>query len=430
MRGQFTPGFGQQEWCARRLLARIHSYTLNRLRQEIEPVSSADFIRFLFAWHKMAPGHEVEGPESLTALLSQLEGFEAPAAAWEGEILSRRLADYDPNWLDSLCLSGQIVWARMTPPKPGPERSRTAGPVRTTPIALLGRRNAAVWDQFFPRPDVGLISLSAPGRTVYDYLSIRGASFFEDIAEEAGRSGLLRGQVEDALGELVAAGLVTADSFTGLRALLTPANKRNNTARRRRVIYEMSSAGRWSPLNRENGSTTARQTGTGIDADREALEKIARILLKRYGVVFKRVLERESIIAPWRDLLRVYHRLEARNEIRGGRFISGFTGEQFALPEAVGMLRAIRRVPAEGTLISVSAADPLNLAGIITPGGRIAAFSTNRLLYRDGVPIAVLESGQVRFLESMDSASEWKVKQALVRRSISPQLRTYLSRPA
>jgi len=426
MRGQFTPGLGETEWCARRLLARIHSYTLNRLRQEIEPVSGADYIRFLLAWHKLSPGHEVEGQESLAPLIHQLEGFEAPAAAWEGDLLTARLSDYDPKWLDALCLSGQIIWARMTPPKPGPERINNSGPVRTTPIALLQRKNASTWDQFFPRPIADQINLSSQARLAYQHLSTRGASFFEDIAES---SGLLRSQVEDSLGELVASGLVTADSYTGLRALLTPANKRNSTAKRRRIIYEMSGAGRWSLVSRVADANKSSVAGRAT-ADAEGVEKLARILLRRYGVVFKRVLERESFLLPWRDLLRVFHRLEARGEIRGGRFVSGFSGEQFALAEAVGMLRAIRRAPGDGTLTSISAADPLNVAGILTPGPRVSAFSGNRLLYRDGVPIAVLESGKVMFLESMDAASEWKVKNALVRKTLSPQLRTYLSRPA
>jgi len=238
---------------------------------------------------------------------------------------------------------------------------------------------------------------------------------------------LLAAQIEEALGELVAFGLVTADSFTGLRALLTPSNKRNSSAaRRKRTVYEMANAGRWSLLAREAKTTTNGR----VSYDREAVEKIARILLQRYGVVFKKVLEREDIVLPWRELLRTYHRLEARGEIRGGRFISGFSGEQFALPEAVGMLRAIRRTPGEGTLVSVSAADPLNLVGIITQGDRVSAFATNRILYRDGIPIATLESGGVQFLVEMDSASQWKAKNALVRRAISPPLRSYLSRPA
>ena len=425
MRGRFTPGLESTEWCARRLLARIHSYTLNRLRQEIEPVSSADLVRFLFAWQKVSPEHQVEGPESLAALISQLEGFEAPAAAWEGEIFPARMIDYDPAWLDSLCLSGQVMWARLTTPRPGPERLKSSGPVRTTPIALLNRKSLSLWAPFFPQPVAAEINLSSAAESIYEYLLKHGASFFTDLMEGV---SLLESRVEDALGELVACGLVTADSFTGLRALLTPSNKRTNSAmkrKRREAVYGMSNAGRWSLLNRELSQASSRPS-----YDREGVEKIAWILLRRYGVVFKRLLDREGLPLPWRDLLRTYHRLEARGEIRGGRFVSGFSGEQFALPEAIGMLRAIRRATGEGTLISVSAADPLNLVGIVTPGNRVSAFAANRILYRDGVPIATLESGGVRYLVEMDSASEWKAKNALVRRSVAPALRTYLRRPA
>ena len=422
-RGRFTPGLQETEWCARRLLARIHSYTLNRLRQEIEPVSSADFIRFLLAWQKLAPEHQVEGPDAVGALIDQLEGFEAPAAAWEGEIFPSRVSDYDPAALDSLCLSGRVMWARLTTPKPGPERLKASGPVRTTPIALLNRKSLSLWTPLFPQPALDQINLTSGAASVYEYLVKRGASFFTDLVDGV---SLLGTQIEDALGELVACGLVTADSFTGLRALLTPSNKRTNSAmKRKRAVYEMANAGRWSILSRDGRASNGRSS-----YDREAIEKIARILLRRYGVVFKRVLEREDVTVPWRELLKTYHRLEARGEIRGGRFVSGFSGEQFALPEAVGMLRAMRRAPGEGTLVSISAADPLNLVGIITPGERVSAFAANRILYRDGVPIATLESGAVRFLVEMDSASEWKAKNALVRRSIAPALRSYLSRPA
>jgi ATP-dependent helicase Lhr and Lhr-like helicase len=425
MRGRFTPGVDVTEWCARRLLARIHSYTLNRLRQEIEPVASADFVRFLFAWQKLAPEHQVEGPESLAALISQFEGFEAAAAAWEGEIFPARMIDYDPAWLDALCLSGQVMWARLTTPRSGPERLKSSGPVRTTPIALLNRKSLSLWAPLFPQTDGGQINLTSAAESVYEYLSKHGASFFTDLTDGV---SLLESQLEDALGELVACGLVTADSFTGLRALLTPSNKRTNSAMKRKhreAVYGMANAGRWSLLARESKPASGRSS-----YDRDTVEKIARILLRRYGVVFKRLLEREGLPLPWRELLRMYHRLEARGEIRGGRFVSGFSGEQFALPEAIGMLRAIRRAPGEGALISVSAADPLNLVGIITPGNRVSAFSANRILYRDGVPIATLESGGVSFLVDMDSASEWKAKNALVRRSVAPALRTYLSRPA
>jgi ATP-dependent Lhr-like helicase len=480
IRGQFTPGGSETEWCARRLLARIHSYTLNRLRQEIEPVSTADFMRYLLAWQKVAPDHQMEGPESVRAIVEQLEGFEAPAAAWEGELLPGRLAEYDPAWLDALCLSGEVVWARLTPPtasraaavEPGNERARGAAPVRNTPIALVRRKNFAIWNLFFPQPSLSDVEFSTTTTAVHEYLTSRGASFFTDIVEG---TKLLRAQVEESLAELVANGLVISDSFAGLRALLTPASRRTQAAARRKhrqPVYEMSSAGRWSLLDRSPSPQAERGRGELAAAtfqpsplmgrepvNAEAAEEIARILLKRYGVVFKRLLEREGIVLPWRVLLRIYHRLEARGEIRGGRFVAGISGEQFALPEAVGMLRAIRRTrtgsmdfgfrsPARETkeftetslttsetsltesLVSVSAADPLNLVGIITPGGRVTAHTSNRILYRNGEPITVLESGEVRFLVELSRTSEWKAKSALMRKATPPQLRTYLRRPA
>nr|MBA3570896.1 ATP-dependent DNA helicase [Pyrinomonadaceae bacterium] len=445
LRGRFTPGTEETEWCARRLLARIHSYTLNRLRQEIEPVSSADFIRFLLSWQKVAPDHQMEGPQSLLALIEQLEGFEAPAAAWEGEIFPSRLVEYDPAWLDALCLSGEVVWARLTPgaaSKNAPEKSRS-GPVRSTPIALLRRKDFSVWNSVFPRPVVEEMTFSTVTQEVYDYLKARGASFFSDIVEG---TKLLRGQVEESLADLVASGLVVSDSFTGLRALLTPSHRKTQAAarrRRREAVYEMSSAGRWSILQRNNeiadvssertvSEPRAVATGSNMGSAPapEVVEKVARILLKRYGVVFKRLLEREGLTLPWRVLLRIYHRLEARGEIRGGRFVAGISGEQFALPEAVGMVRAIRRAPANDNMLSVSAADPLNLVGIITPGARITAHTSNRILYRDGVPVAMLESGETKFLVELSRTMEWKAKSALLRKTTPPVLRSYLSRSA
>ena len=392
LRGRFTPGTEETEWCARRLLARIHSYTLNRLRQEIEPVSSADFIRFLLSWQKVAPDHQMEGPQSLLALIEQLEGFEAPAAAWEGEIFPRRLVEYDPAWLDALCLSGEVVWARLTPAatsKNGPEKSRS-GPVRSTPIALLRRRDFSVWNSAFPRPVVEEMTFSTVTQEVHDYLKTRGASFFSDIVEG---TELLRSQVEESLADLVASGLVVSDSFTGLRALLTPSHRKTQAAvrrKRREAVYEMSGAGRWSILQRNIGTAEAssaesggRRSGIGgtlstSAIDPESAEKVARILLKRYGVVFKRLLEREGLTLPWRVLLRIYHRLEARGEIRGGRFVGGDLRRTVC---AAGSGRdGARNPPRSGNdnMISVSAADPLNLVGIITPGGRITAHASNR----------------------------------------------------
>lgn len=427
IRGKFTPGTSETEWSARRLLARIHSYTLNRLRQEIEPVASSDFIRFLLAWQKVAPDHQMEGPESLKAIIEQLEGVEAPAAAWEGELLPARMVEYDPAWLDALCLSGEVVWARLTPLQRSAavengERTRGSGPVRNTPIALLRRKNFALWSSVFPQPGpAATAEFSTTTQTVYDYLMTRGASFFTDIVEN---TKLLRSQVEEALAELVANGIVVSDSFAGLRALLTPGSRKTQAAARRKhrqPVYEMSSAGRWSILQRNTTSDQNDQTRT---------EEVAWVLLKRYGVVFKRLLEREGISMPWRVLLRFYHRLEARGDIRGGRFVAGISGEQFALPEAIGMLRAIRRAGPQESLISVSAADPLNLVGIIVPGSRITAHTSNRVLYQDGAPIAAFESGETHFLVELSRTMEWKAKAALMRKATRPELRSYLQRPA
>ena len=426
IRGKFTPGTTETEWSARRLLARIHSYTLNRLRQEIEPVASSDFIRFLLAWQKVTPDHQMEGPESLKAIIEQLEGVEAPAAAWEGELLPARMVEYDPAWLDALCLSGEVVWARLTPltrsTTENGERSRGSGPVRNTPIALLRRKNFVLWSSVFPQPAPASSSeFSTTTQTVYEYLMTRGASFFTDIVDN---TKLLRSQVEEALAELVANGIVVSDSFAGLRALLTPGSRKTQAASRRKhrqPVYEMSSAGRWSILQRN---------ATPDLNDQSLTEEVAWALLKRYGVVFKRLLEREGIALPWRVLLRFYHRLEARGDIRGGRFVAGISGEQFALPEAIGMLRAIRRAGPQESLISISAADPLNLVGIIVPGSRITAHTSNRILYQDGAPIASLESGETRFLVELSRTMEWKAKAALVRKATRPELRSYLQRPA
>jgi len=425
IRGKFTPGTTETEWSARRLLARIHSYTLNRLRQEIEPVATTDFIRFLLAWQKIAPDHQMEGPESLRAIVEQLEGVEAPAAAWEGELLPARMVEYDPAWLDALCLSGEVVWARLTPlaRSAETERSRGSGPVRNTPIALLRRKNFALWSSVFPQPAPTVTSeFSTTTQLVYDYLAMRGASFFTDIVDN---TKLLRSQVEEALAELVANGVVVSDSFAGLRALLTPGSRKTQAASRRKhrqPVYDMVSAGRWSILQRSNVTPNA--------LDQASIEEVAWALLKRYGVVFKRLLEREGIAVPWRVLLRTYHRLEARGDIRGGRFVGGISGEQFALPEAIGMLRSIRRAGVQESLISVSAADPLNLVGIIVPGSRITAHTSNRVLYQDGAPVASFESGETHFLVELSRAMEWKAKSALMRKATRPELRSYLQRPA
>ncbi len=424
-RGRFTPGGALgEEWCERRLLARIHRYTMDRLRREIEPVSQADFLRFLLAWQRVDPDGRAEGPGSLDALLGQLEGFEAAASAWEGEILPARMKEYDPSWLDGLCLAGRWVWGRGA--TPSSDGSRRSGPVRATPTALLSRAGLPHWREIAPPSDPEALELSAGARAVYDLLRGRGACFFGEIAHGA---GLLHTQLEMALAELVAWGLVTSDSFTGLRALLTPAHKRPPVDRSGRrgaglSMFGMENAGRWSLLHPAAEPRVESPS-------RDAVEAAAWTLLRRYGVVFRKLLERETMLPPWRDLLLVFRRLEARGEIRGGRFVDGFSGEQYALTEAVGQLRALRKQPRKGTLVSVSAADPLNLLGIATPGDRLPALAGNRLLYRDGLPIAVLEGREPRFLvDDLDTATRWQAQSALVRRSVAPKLKAYLGKSA
>jgi ATP-dependent Lhr-like helicase len=282
--------------------------------------------------------------------------------------------------------------------------------VRTTPITLLPRRHAALWRSLSMQPDA-----MRPGpraQAVVDFMAANGASFFDELLQNC---GLLRSQLEEALAELVALGLVRSDSFAGLRALLIPSSERRPTAgsrrRRRGVSSVMEDSGRWSLVR--------QPVVAGEDKlDAAAIEHVARALLNRYGVVFWRLLEREaSGLPPWRELLRVYRRLESSGEIRGGRFVAGFTGEQFALPEAIGTLREVRRRPATNEWTAVSGVDPLNLAGILTPGPRLAALAGNRLLYRDGVPAASLSGGEVRFFEDLDPATEWFARKALVRRT-------------
>ena len=406
MRGHFTPGATDVEWCERHLLARIHRYTVNRLRREIEPVEPRDFMRFLFEWQRVAPNAQVSGPDALAGILAQLEGFEAPAAAWETELLPARVAGYEISWLDDLCLAGRVVWSRMQERKSNPGE-RASGPVRATPIVLLQRRNIGLWTALDRASAETAPALSSRAQAVADFLKDHGASFFDEMI--AG-TRLLQTELEDALAELVAAGVINSDSFAGLRALLVPASKRTSQRRRgrRTALLGIADAGRWALLRRHAGDAS-KQTP-------ETLEHFARTLLKRYGVVCWRLLAREADwLPPWRELLRVYQRLEARGEIRGGRFIAGLSGEQFALPEAVSLLRGMRQKPAGETLVAVSGADPLNLIGSIVAGNKVPALTNSKILYRDGVPIATLVSGEFTALEPMDAAGEWTAKSRLLR---------------
>ncbi len=434
LRGRFTPivtgAPAPLEWCDRRLLARIHRYTLNRLRAEIEPVSAADFMRFLFAWQRVDSEHRTAGLEGLASVIAQLDGFELPAAAWESDVLSSRVAEYDPMLLDTLCMMGRVAWGRTG----GRTEGRTGGPIRSSPIALFLREHA---DQWLADRNGGDYELSSNSVVIREVLQQRGASFFPELVA---RSGLLPTQVEQGLGELAGMGLVTSDSFAGLRALIMPSSKRKPlsgaTRRYRTAPVGIETAGRWSLLGgRTDGQADSRTDGRDGKArevnrppDRTArpTELAAKTYLRRYGVVFKRLLARETGTPPWRELLMVYRRLEARGEIRGGRFVSGMSGEQFALPEAVGQLRAIRRIEGGGHLVAIGAADPLNLTGIITPGDRVAGVTRNRVLYRDGVPVLALEAGEAKPIGTEEQPTPEMI-QALVRKPMSPALRARLA---
>ncbi|HEX5215392.1 MAG TPA: DEAD/DEAH box helicase [Vicinamibacterales bacterium] len=366
---------GTIEWCERRLLARIHRVTVGALRREIAPVSTADFMRWLLEWQHVAPGTAVSGERGTLEVLQQLQGFEAPASAWESEILPRRIAGYDPSELDRLSLGGDVGWGRLSPhpatvdPEIGPGPRRTT-PTGAAPITFFIREDA---DWMPARRDAessrAAAGLGANARAVRAWLEQRGASFFTDIARGTTFS---KPDAESALWELVAAGVVTADGFDNLRALI--GQRRGNGRARPRP-----SAGRWSLLH------------GAIDSDRaKSIESACWMLLRRYGVVFRELLARESNIPVWRDLLITFRRLEDRGEIRGGRFVSGsLVGEQFALPIAVDSLRALRHRPPTGGTVIVSAADPLNLAGILVPGERVAANSGRLVGFRDGAAVEI-----------------------------------------
>jgi ATP-dependent Lhr-like helicase len=384
LRGRFTPGASDLEWCDRRLLSRIHRYTLNRLRAEIEPVSAVDFTRFLLDWQHVTQETQLKGAEGVAAAIEQLEGFEVPAGAWEQEVLAARVQDYEPGFIDRLCLSGRVAWGRITPAN-GAART----PLRSSPIALMKREHAALWRG---AGDAEALELGPDARAVHAVLSSRGASFFHEISSS---TGLLRPQIERALGELAGAGLATADSFAGLRALLAPSDKHKRRARRHGAGSEVDSAGRWALLRGDGVAEEEKRVEARI-------ENAARSLLARYGIVFRALLAREPRLPAWRDLAKVYRRLEARGEIRGGRFVSGFGGEQFALADAVGRLRAVRRMEKSGEFVAVCGADPLNLVGVLTPEARVAAIAANRLLFRDGLPVAALEGGKLRRLAASE----------------------------
>jgi ATP-dependent Lhr-like helicase len=396
LQGRFYPHLDAPQWCERHLLARIHRYTVKRLRKEIEPVSLQDFTRFLFDWQHLAPATRMEGSAALPQVLAQFEGYSAPVSAWESDLLPARVKGYSGTWLDTACRSGKTLWLRR-----GNGGKSSGATLRATPVMLLPRARLGLWQAL--ANDETTPETSPRAQKVVAALREKGALFFDELQDEA---RLLRTELENALAELVAAGLVNADSFAGLRALVTPASSRQQRSSRRGLgafIGGMQDAGRWALLQRPSQ----------LPPRDEQLEHLAMTLLRRYGVVFWRLLEREADWLPcWRDLLRTFHRLEARGDIRGGRFIAGLAGEQFALPEAIPLLRAVRRRPLDGSVVAISAVDPLNLVGTLLPGVRVPSLAANRLVYLDGLPAAAMVGGKpVYWLEQTPA-----IREALIRR--------------
>jgi ATP-dependent Lhr-like helicase len=385
LRGKFTdaasragaPAPHEHEWCDRRLLARIHRLTVATLRKQIEPVTPAQFMRWLLRWQHVASGSQVQGERSTLEVLKQLQGFEIPANAWERQVLARRVADYDPKWLDQLCLTGAVGWGRLSPHPATLESSNGNGtktqrrviPTSVAPITFFVREDA---DWMTPHDSIaGAQGLSDAARQVLEYLRQRGASFFADIVRATGK---LKAEIETGLWELVAGGVVTADGFDNLRSLIDP--KRRAGQGSGRMTRPRHSTGRWAILH----------TDSAVERDR-VVEATCWMMLKRYGVVFRDLLLREANLPKWRELQIAFRRLEARGEIRGGRFVDGFIGEQFALPVAVESLRATRKMTPSGEVVTISAADPLNLVGVIVPGERVPAISGRTVSYRDGVAL-------------------------------------------
>ncbi len=380
LRGRYTPGAAEEEYCDRRILARIHRATIGRLRREVEPVSSAVFLRFLFRWQHVEPGAKLQGEGGVLDVIELLQGFEAAAGAIEAELLPVRVSDYKPLLLDRLSLGGEVVWGRFSHRGDNGHIPQGRGTfTRATPVSLA-LRESLEW-LLDRQPDNDLELSGAPGE-IANVLAQRGASFLSELTASTRR---LSSDVEEALWQLALSGRVTTDSVEPLRARISGkpdrgrrAARLRRTGRRRRI----GSFSRWSLLQADSSPS-------------HTVEARAWQLLRRYGVLFPELLVREAMAPRWRELVQVLRRMEARGEVRGGRFVSGFVGEQFAMPEAVEAMRSIRNQGPANQLIAVSACDPLNLAGILTPGERVAALLGNKVVFNDGVPVCSLESGSL-----------------------------------
>ncbi|HEX2618397.1 MAG TPA: hypothetical protein VHL57_12695, partial [Flavobacteriales bacterium] len=407
-------------------------------------------MRFLFNWHGIGTGDRPEGPEALRGVIEKLQGAEAPAVAWESEILPARLADYAPEWMDQLCFSGRIAWGKLTPYA---GEANAPASLRNSPISICLREDLpyllepAVAPVPSPGSGPGLRvdpteaapTLSNEAEKVLAQLHQRGALFYHDLTKYC---NLLASQVEQGLAELVAKGRVSADGFTGLRALLVPTSKRTAMKERRsrrgsNMPFSLEQAGRWWLFDATENTPSAQTGSKGSTAAIARTEELARILLLRYGVIFRKLVQRERCAPPWRDLLKVLRRMEDRGELRGGRFVSGVYGEQFALPNAIPLLRAQQKPPepsgtsdeGDAGYVVLNAADPLNLTGVITPGDRLAARYNDRILFRQGVPIAVHDGEDLRWLEKprqdMDAHQERELVTQRLRRQMPERLRAF-----
>ena len=455
--GQFTPvsqaalaATGKTpptEWCERRLLQRIHRYTIDQHKKKIKPVSLTVFTEYLFEHQQLLPirpdDHPLEsgldGQTRLYNTLSILDGSSAPAVSWESDIFPARIPHYEPAWLDAMCISGKVVWGRYLLPASQTsqkhrrlpvQRKRSAGPIKSTPVSLLARSNQDIWKVLAETQtaDNWVERLSDPANRIEADLLAFGASFLDQIQS---RTGLRKSQLEDGLAELVSLGRVCSDSFTGLRALLTPHQNRSGVYIKgsRKAIFGLEDAGRWSLLQTFTGANAQRKPRGEAGLDDEQLERLATIYLQRWGVVFRALMEKESLSPSWRALLAIYRRMELKGTVRGGRFISGVGGEQFALSETIDSLRKLknaRETSASASHYCLSATDPANLINLILPTRKLARLAGNRVLYRGGVPIALMESGEIRLLRQMGEEEQGQARQMLTERTFPPQLRSYL----
>ncbi|MEQ8315683.1 MAG: DEAD/DEAH box helicase [Gammaproteobacteria bacterium] len=436
------------EWCERRLLQRIHRYTIDLHRKSIKPVSLETYTEFLFDHHQLVPikqGEQsrepaLDGQTQIENSLNLLDGYSAAAVSWESDILPARIESYDPGWLDTLCVSGRAVWGRYVLPATQQRKTnsrRTMGPVKSTPISIMRRSSLDIWQALAQAQldNAELPPASGVALRIETDLKEHGASFFDEIQT---RTGLLKTQLEEGLAELVSMGRISADSFTGLRALLTPNKKKPSGYRRRgrKAMFGVEDAGRWSLLNTFQQAQQAQQAPEQEQhrrhwnvLDEEQLERLISIYLQRWGILFRGVVDKEPLAPPWRVLLSTLRKLELRGALRGGRFISGVGGEQFAYPETVDALRKFKRkreTASDADYYSLAATDPLNLINLILPNRKLAKLSSNRVLYRGGIPIAVLESGEFHFLREVDADQQWQQQQMLARKVFPPRLKSYL----